>query len=160
LPPEIVDVSHSGPFGSFPVQLALFVVFGLVFLSPLSAWPIGFLLQRLRGRPRAAGSLAVRGAAALVSALNLLLLAGLVRLLGGHVTFIVNTQFVDQRGFWQAMVGLALLSTVLTCGLAVAARRMLVRGEGSRSWQLYSAIVVGVALLFVPFLGYWHLLGL
>jgi hypothetical protein len=102
----------------------------------------------------------VRGGAALVSALNLLLLAGLARLLGGHVAFIVNAQFVQQRGSWQAMVGLALLSTVLTCGLALATRRMLVSGEGSRSGRLHSAIVVGIALLFVPFLGYWHLLWL
>jgi hypothetical protein len=160
LPPEIVDVGHLGWFGSFPVQLTLFVLFGLVFLSPLCAWPLGFLVQRLRGRPGTAGSRVVRGGAALVSALNLLLLAGLARLLGGHVAFIVNAQFVQQRGSWQAMVALALLSTVLTCGLALATRRMLVSGEGSRSGRLHSAIVVGVALLFVPFLGYWHLLWL
>jgi alpha-beta hydrolase superfamily lysophospholipase len=76
------------------------------------------------------------------------------------VAFIVTAQPVEQRGLWQAIVGLALLSTVLTCGLAVATRRMLVRGEGSRSGRRHDAIVVGVALLFVPFLGDWHLLGL
>ncbi len=37
---------------------------------------------------------------------------------------------------------------------------MLVRGEGSRFWRRHSVVVVGVALLFVAFLGYWHLLGL
>jgi hypothetical protein len=160
LAPEIVGAGRPGWFGSFAVQSALFVLFGLVFLSPLCAWPLGFLVQRLRGRHGVPGLRAVKAFAGLVSVLNLVLLAGLARLLGGHVAFIVDAQPVEQRGLWQAVVGLALLSTVLTCGLAFATRRVLVRDEGTRSGRLHTVIVVAVGLLFVPFLGYWHLLGL
>ena len=130
--------------------------FGLVFLTGALVWTAAALLQLRRkegGRVRAHPG---GWAAAAVCALNILFMVGLMM-------FFYFTDFQDLfKGFPAKLTALLVLpegSALMTLALpffSVAAWR---GGYGSVVGRVYFSLVALTALLFVPFLWYWNLLG-
>jgi hypothetical protein len=140
------------------VQLGLLGFCVLVFLSAFFIWPIRPLIRRLRGKnfqierqPSRAWLLA-----GVVGTLNLVFIIGLPLSLWFYGAWKLA---YGVPAFAIAFLSLPLIATVLTLGLAV----FTVLGWTNKYWSVmarahYSLITLA-ALVFIPFLLYWNLLG-
>lgn len=138
-------------------QIGLIGFFVLVFLSACIAW----LIPLIRRRQNASSQIvpALRRSCFLigsVSALNLIFLIGLA----------VALLQVDQMEFAYGMppfmfvlLSIPLLTIGLTIGLVYCTALAWKNGSGSLPERSYYTLVTLAALMFIPFLEYWNLLG-
>lgn len=138
-------------------QIGLLSFFVLVFLSALIAWPV-ILIRRRRNRssqivPALRRRRFLIGS---VGALNLIFLIGLA----------VALLNVDQMEFAYGMppfmfvlLSIPLLTAGLTIGLIYDTVLAWKDGIGSVPERVYNTLVTLTALVFIPFLEYWNLLG-
>ena len=145
-------------FETAAFNLGLVGVCVLLFLSVCVAWPVGWLVRRLRSVPARGrgGARTSRFLAALISVLNLGFLAGLILFLpvisGSEFTYGVPCLAV-------ALLVVPHVSMGLTVGLLVTTAlswKNLWFGIGGR---LHLTLVALAASAFVWFLGHWNLLG-
>lgn len=129
----------------------------LMFLSmPLVLW-----VRAARGRavaddrpPASGGARAAQRLIGAVCAVNLLFVAGVVRMMTqlGFPMFGVTP--LDR-----AVLGLGVLSAGLTVGVVVVAARAWLRREWSVAYRTYYTLAAAAAVGFVWFLNEWNLLG-
>ena len=163
------DFEASGRYGKLPwygrafPQMGLMLFFALVFLSGFIVWIVGALKVVFR-RPLSAASKNVRWARRLAGLVCCLSLA----LLFGFVLFIVQAVFpqglnlVDTYTIPNTLRVLPLLGLV-SASLIVALLILTIRSWGSfqsKVVRVQQALVLLAALVFIPWLHYWNLLGL
>jgi hypothetical protein len=127
----------------------------LVFLSMIAAASIGAIRnRRLRGDPRAEprGARAVQRILLGISALNLLFVVGSFLWGNWKPMFGVSTPF-------QIVLGLGVLSAVLTAGALVYTVLAWKNSYLSSAGRVYYTLVAVAAVAFVWFLDFWNLLG-
>jgi CubicO group peptidase (beta-lactamase class C family) len=140
------------------VQLGIVGFCAVVFLSAATIWPILPLIRRLRGK-RFQVKRQLRWA---------WILAGLIGTL--NLAFLIGFPLsIWLYGFWRLVYGvpavaiaflcIPVLTTVLTLGLIVFTA--LAWKNNYWSWQRRShySLITLAALVFIPFLTYWNLLG-
>jgi len=138
-----------------PVHLGLLGFAALFFLSAILAGPIGYLVRRIRRRPPIHVERPLRLARWLA-----VLVSGL------YPIFLVAQSLVMARATYGAspmphtlFLLLTILAVVLTIGLVV----FTVLAWKDRYWsvlgRLHYTLVTLAALVFIPFLHYWNLLG-
>lgn len=137
------------------VQMGAFGTFLLIFLTPLVIWPLGAVIGRIRKRSTDAtsstGSKRAKWVAGIASGSNLLF--ALILLFGmGNLNFGVPL-----------IVRVALIIPIVTALLALVCLWMTVRAWKERYWsvwgRIYFSFLTLTAVLFVPWLNYWNLLG-
>ncbi|WP_414588635.1 serine hydrolase domain-containing protein [Scytonema sp. PCC 10023] len=139
------------------VQLGIAGFCAIVFLSACIMWPIRPLIRRLRGKPfqkkQFSNALAIAG---LIGTLNLVFLIGLPlslwligvwKLVYGVPTIVV------------ALLCLPLVTTVPTFVLTFFAGLAWIDKRWSLMTRLHYSLIALAALVFIPFLAYWNLLG-
>lgn len=138
-------------------HLRLIVIFALVFLSASIAWLMGYLIRRWRKQPLQAtrSSQAAGLLAGVISIMNLFFLIGLVWILPGQVSQI----WYGVPPEITALLLIPHLTTILTVGLLLVTGLAWNNRDWSLREQLYYSLVSLAALLFIPFLLYWNLLG-
>jgi dienelactone hydrolase len=158
LPPERLYPGRPSWFGTAPVQFALVSLFAAAFVSSFLVFPVASLIDRLRGG-HAGRTAKFRFAAWIVSAWNLLLLAGLALLLmrlwtiaGAEVAEVGNLPRLVSSAGAVSIVGSLLLSWMTAKVWQEPLAGLFFR------WY-YSAVALA-ALLLIPFLAYWNLLPL
>lgn len=137
---------------AFHLGLLLFCFIAFV---PVIGWPVAGLYRRLRRRPSMSPTLRLtRLVGGLVGGLTLLFLLGLpVAMLA---TFLGKyTVSPAIRG----MLWVPILITLLTVPLVTLVVLLWRRREGSMWVRLQHTLMALAALLLVPFLAYWRLLG-
>jgi hypothetical protein len=155
--PIIGAYEHIRWYETIWVQLGLVGFCALVFLTACFMWPIRPLIRRLRGKRQVSRRLS--GAwflAGLIGTLNLVFLIG----------FPLSLWLI---GAWKLVYGvpavvvallcIPILTTVLTLGLPI----FTVLAWKNKYWSVigrshYSLITLA-ALVFIPFLAYWNLVG-
>ncbi len=163
------DFEPSGRYGkppwygrTFP-QVGLMLFFALVFLLGFIAWIVGALKSLFR-RPSSITSKNARWAirlACLVSCLGLALLFG-------FIIFIVQAVFpqgMRYMGAYTIPTALRVLPLlgIVTTSLIVALLVLTIRSwreMQSTGARLHQALIALTALVFIPWLYYWNLLGL
>jgi dienelactone hydrolase len=146
-------------YGTATVQLSLIVLFALVFLSAALGLTINAVLSRVRHdrtMPAPAGARRARLLAIVSSALNLIVLVGVIALIA---EFLSSGEEVHLAPLFNALPLLSLLATLVTIGMSGFA----VLAWKDTYWSLVGRVsytmLAFVALLFVPFLNYWNLIG-
>jgi len=140
---------------AFQLSLGGFLV--LVFLSACLMWPAGILVRRLRKRPSTAPRPArlARRLAGLISALNLVFLLGmsfaLVQLKGEF--------FLGVPPVVIALLCIPLLTTLLTVALPIYTVLAWKNAYWSVIGRWHYSLITLAALVYIPFLLYWNLLG-
>jgi pimeloyl-ACP methyl ester carboxylesterase len=164
------DFQAGGRYGPLPwygralAQLGLILFFALVFLSGLIVWAIRAAKTLSRSKPSATLAQSARSArrlAVVVSGLGLVLLCG-------FLLFITQAVFPQGMSFMESYripMTLRLLPLVglLSAGLIVWLIVLTIRAWRdiqSRAARLHQALIALAALLFIPWLYYWNLLGL
>lgn len=138
------------------LHLGLLLFLVVTFLSAAVGWPLARLYRRLRGRPAEQSRTLhiARLTAGWVSGLSLLFLLGMP--VATAVTFL-ETYSVSP--LVKVMLGLPLITTLLTIPLILLVVRLWRDQEGSRAGRVHHTLVALAAVTFVPFLHYWRLLG-
>lgn len=140
---------------AFQSRLAGFIA--IVFLSACAAWVYQRLIRRLR-KPGGADiglSRLARILGRLVSALNVIFLSGLPLTLAWDP--IQLTYGVP--GLVIGLLCIPLLTSILTIGLPICAVLAWKNGYWSITERLHYSLITLAALVFIPFLLYWNLLG-
>ncbi len=138
-------------------HLFLIGFFVLIFLSAHLVWAVGSLIRRLRRRRPAAPRPARRawGPAGLISTLNLIFLIGLDRAVFGN-----GWDFAyGMRPVAIAWLCLPVVATFLTPLLPILAVLIWKYRYWSVIGRCHYSLVTLAALLYIPFLLYWNLLG-
>jgi uncharacterized protein len=145
-------------YGNAPVQAVQFVVLAVVFLVGAVAGTVHLVRRRHRDRAPTATRLRnwLTPVATAVSVLNLALLTGLVTLTLGLANpweprYPAVLNGLPLAGSLSVGLTLTLLALLLARGRAPA---------GSRRQRIGWALFATCAIVFVPFLHYWNLLGL
>jgi len=137
-------------------QIGLIGFFMLAFLLVL-AWPMGYLIRRLRKRPAKPSrpALLARLLAGLVSALNLIFVVGFVVRLGQ----VFSGVSYETPAYFVALLVIPLLTAILTVGLVVFTVLAWRDDYWSVLGRLHYSLVTLAALVFTWFVNYWNLLG-
>jgi CubicO group peptidase (beta-lactamase class C family) len=143
-------------YESSEIQQGLLAWFALIFLSGCLICPTAWLVRLWRRRPQPAGP-PVGLVVLLVSGLNLTFLIGWV-LAFTPVMDLVELDFGVPPAVVIWLV-LPLLSTALTGALAILVVPFWRNRQGSPWGRFHCSLVTLSAVLFVPFLMYWNLLG-
>jgi CubicO group peptidase (beta-lactamase class C family) len=139
-------------------QRAFLGGFLLAFLIAATAWPAGALLRRRRGpaagRPSPLGW--ARALPTTVAALNLGLLLALVWILPG-----ASDLGLEYRvpAWLVALLVVPIATTTLTSGMVAVGALAWRQPAWSARERAGYALLVAVAVAFIPFLRYWNLLG-
>jgi CubicO group peptidase (beta-lactamase class C family) len=138
------------------LHIGLLAAVAVLVLTAFVAWPAGALLRRLRGRPSLPAQVrAARWLGWTVSALLLTFLAGL----GVFMASALATAVYGIPGWVKPVMVTAMLGAALTVPLVWAAVRAC-RVPGWSVWgKVHMVLLTLAAVLFVPFLQYWNLLG-
>jgi len=138
------------------LHIGLLAAVAVLVLTAFVAWPAGALLRRLRGRPSLPAQVrAARWLGWTVSALLLTFLAGL----GVFMASALATAVYGIPGWVKPVMVAAMLGAALTVPLVWAAVRAC-RVPGWSVWgKVHMVLLTLAAVLFVPFLQYWNLLG-
>ena len=167
--PLSADFEASGRYGRLPwygrtfFQIGLILFFALVFVSGFIVWIVGGLRAVFRNPPPGPSKNFrwARRLAGLVSFLGLALLFG-------FVIFIVQAVFPQGMNFMRAYTIPTVLRVLPLLGLLSASLIVVLLVLTVRSWRsfqsqavrLHHGLVVLTALVFIPWLYYWNLLGL
>lgn len=163
------DFEASGRYGKLPwygqalPQMGLMLFFALVFLSGFIAWIVGALKTLFRKPPYIStkGIQWARRLAGLVSCLSLVLLIG-------FIIFIVQAIFPQGMDYMDAyriplalrvLPLLGITSALLIVGLLILTV-MSWKDFHSKVARLHQSLIALAALMFIPWLYYWNLLGL
>lgn len=163
------DFEASGRYGRLPwygrafPQMGLMLFFALVFVSGFIVWIVGALRAVFRKPPFAPSKnfRLARRLAGLVSCLSLALLFG-------FVIFIVQAVFPQGMNLMDVYTIPTALRILPLLGLVSVSLIVVLLVLTVRSWRdfqskavrLHQALVVMAALVFIPWLYYWDLLGL
>jgi fermentation-respiration switch protein FrsA (DUF1100 family) len=146
-------------FGTATIQLSLIVVFAVVFLSTFVGLTINSILssvRRDRTTPAPLGAQRARFLAIVTSALNLMVLAGVIAFIAELLS---SGEDMHIDALFNGLSVLALLATLLTLGIGGFALLAWKNKYWSLAGRVYYSMLALVALLFVLFLNYWNLLG-
>jgi len=163
---ESAAFSESGVYGKLPwygtatIQLMLIAIFALVFGSAVPV--LAFGLRGVRQAPHnqmpptltGAGRAHRVGAAS--SAINLIVLAGVVALIA---VLLLSEDDIVIPALFQVLPLLSLIAcllAIITSGFALLAWK---RSYWSLAGRVYYSIIAVSELLFVQFLSYWNILG-
>jgi hypothetical protein len=139
------------------VQLGIAAFCAIVFLSACIVWPIGYIFNLIRGqaslnRQKKTFALVIAG---VLGTLNLVFLIGLplsLWLTGWKLAYGVPTIVV-------ALLCLPLITSILS--LVLLLFTILIWKNNYWSWigKTHYSLITLAALIFIPFLAYWNLLG-
>jgi dienelactone hydrolase len=153
-------------YGTAAGQFAMIGLFALVFLSALVGLPIAALVQLLIRRdrrapqPRAVRSAATFARTLAVGACLLNLLA-----LAGTVIFVANVLSIEEGDtfrvdtVFEALPILGLLVAISAAAICAFATLAWKNRYWSIVGRVHYSVIALAAVLFVPFLGYWNMLG-
>lgn len=155
LPDYVIAMDKIPWYGRYDLHLGLLALVCLLLLTAVLVWLGGWLLRRIQKRPALPPEMSrARWVAAAVAVLIPLFLVRLLMVLSRPMDVIFG-----MTPALKAVLALPLLSTALTLAMLWLA----VRAWRSAAWppaaRLHYAVVTGGALLFIPFLWYWNLLG-
>ena len=131
------------------LQYGLLAGSGVLFLSTLVVWPIGWLVVRRKGAPCPRLAVLARWLAWAISALYLLFL----------VLFVVGIRDLSITPLAKAALAVALVATALTAGMVACAGIAWQRRYWSLTGRAHYTLVTLGALAFIWFLNHWNLLG-
>lgn len=132
------------------------LLFCFVAFVPVVGWPVAGLYRRLRRSQTPSPLLRrTRLVGGLVGGLSLLFLLGMPM---GFIATFMETYTVSPA--IKTMLSLPIISAVLTVPLVILVVLLWRRREGSLFVRLQHTVLALAAVLFIPFLHYWRLLGL
>lgn len=137
------------------LQVALWAAMSLLFLSALIAWPLGWLVRRLRHRDTGSQVCASRARwlAGIISALNLLFLVGsLALILSGLLTYGASPLII-------ALLVVPIVTSLLTHVLLTATAIAWKDHHWTLAGRIYYTLIALAAVAFVGWANYWNLLG-
>jgi hypothetical protein len=139
------------------VQLGIAAFCTIVFLSAFIVWPIGYIFNLMRGKSRFSWqkSTFVWVVAGVVGTLNLLFLIGLplsLWLVGWKLVYGIPTVIM-------ALLCLPLITSVLSLVLLFFTIYAWKNNYWSWIELMHYSLITLAALIFIPFLAYWNLLG-
>jgi CubicO group peptidase (beta-lactamase class C family) len=140
-----------------PLHLVFIVTCAALFLSACAGWPIAALVDRFRSRHTSVNG-ARRNATVLLGAVCALHLAYLP--LGGLAITVYERDFGVGVPLAYAVVrGLAFATAAATAAIPVLTAMAWRGDKWSKAARLHYSAVAAAAMLWVPYLVYWNLLG-
>ena len=136
-------------------NMALLLVSALLFLSTVVVAAIRAIRNRRRGRDRGPSPRGLRAAGGVLLALSVLNLL----FLAGTMMWGVAPPLFGVSAAYKVVLGLGVLSAVLTLGALAYTALAWKNGSGGLGSRAYYTLVTLAAVAFVWFLNHWNLLG-